>query len=312
MPGKMVSDRFRRKRSGILFLITGLIVVVFIAFGLVSMLLFRSSEERLIGKSIDRMIETEMQNLVSASSYIAELLLPAFEERIGGASPTELVKALLNKELSEGQTFIIEEMKRMVASGLFELESVSIVMPPSPLNAEPLVIAASDESLIYEWAVPGYVMDIIEEGGGYIYREDGFPEFGLQGPHAVIADAQISPTSGTEVGYLFVKPMSEEVAEIDAFYDEERNRTSTMLWLTLAVSVLAAAAISFFVLSLLIRKRITRPIDEIAATAEEVMEGNLDVEVAVHEGGEFEGLERAFKEMVESFRRFIERSTRGE
>jgi nitrogen fixation/metabolism regulation signal transduction histidine kinase len=76
----------------------------------------------------------------------------------------------------------------------------------------------------------------------------------------------------------------------------------------LVISVFVVAIISFFILSLMLRKRITEPIDELAATAEEVMQGNLDVEVAVHEGGEFEGLEGAFKEMVEDFRRFIARS----
>jgi len=71
---------------------------------------------------------------------------------------------------------------------------------------------------------------------------------------------------------------------------------------------LVVAIISFFVLSYLIRKRITEPIDELAATAEEVMQGDLEVEAKVHEGGEFEGLERAFKEMVDSFRKYIARS----
>ena len=38
------------------------------------------------------------------------------------------------------------------------------------------------------------------------------------------------------------------------------------------------------------------------------MEGNLDIDIVVHQGGEFEGLETAFKEMVESFRVYIARS----
>jgi cell division septal protein FtsQ len=48
---KTVSDRFKRKRSSILFLITTLIILVFIAFGMVTMLLFRSSQDRLIKKT---------------------------------------------------------------------------------------------------------------------------------------------------------------------------------------------------------------------------------------------------------------------
>ena len=66
--------------------------------------------------------------------------------------------------------------------------------------------------------------------------------------------------------------------------------------------------ITFFVLSYLIRRRITEPIEELAAAAGEVMEGNLDVEIKVHEGGNFEVLERAFKAMVEDWRTYIAKS----
>jgi methyl-accepting chemotaxis protein len=100
--------------------------------------------------------------------------------------------------------------------------------------------------------------------------------------------------------------------KINAFYDDERSSADLLLWLTVIISILAVAIISFFVLSSLIRKRITEPIDELAAAAEEVMQGNLDVEINVHAGGEFEALERAFKEMVEGFRAFLERSTSEE
>ena len=66
--------------------------------------------------------------------------------------------------------------------------------------------------------------------------------------------------------------------------------------------------ISFFVLSYMIRRRITEPVDQLAAAAEQINEGNLDVDIAVHEGGEFEGLERAFKQMVDSWRTYIDKS----
>ncbi|NPV60718.1 MAG: HAMP domain-containing protein [Actinobacteria bacterium] len=308
MREKGLTERFRKKRSGILYMITALIVVVFITFGLATMFIFRDSQEQLIEKSTDKILETEMQNLASASSYIADLLLPIFEEKISGATPQELIDALLNKKLTEGQEFIIDEMKRMVESGLFELESVSIVMLPSAFNPEPIVIAASDKSLIYEWKVPEEILEVIEGGGGYIYKEEGFSDMGLSGPYAIIANKGVSPTSKTEVGYVFVKPMGDKVNDINAFYDKERSRTDKLLWITVIVAVLAVVVISFFVLSYLIRKRITEPIDELAAAAEEVMEGNLDVDIVVHESGEFAGLERAFKEMVESFRKYIAKS----
>jgi hypothetical protein len=47
------------------------------------------------------------------------------------------------------------------------------------------------------------------------------------------------------------------------------------------ISIIMIIIISFFVLSFLIHKRITEPIDELSAAAEQVMEGNLEVEVSV-------------------------------
>jgi nitrogen fixation/metabolism regulation signal transduction histidine kinase len=73
-------------------------------------------------------------------------------------------------------------------------------------------------------------------------------------------------------------------------------------------SIIVVILITFFVLSYMIRKRITDPVDQLAAAAEQVNEGNLDVEITVHEGGEFEGLERAFKQMVESWQKYIDKS----
>ena len=102
--------------------------------------------------------------------------------------------------------------------------------------------------------------------------------------------------------------MAEKIASINKFYDEERNKINLMLWETMLISIVVAILITFFVLSYLIRKRITEPIDELFAAAEEVMEGNLDVQIEVKEGEEFEGLKRAFKEMVESFRKYIAES----
>jgi nitrogen fixation/metabolism regulation signal transduction histidine kinase len=103
--------------------------------------------------------------------------------------------------------------------------------------------------------------------------------------------------------------MQEKIDSINAFYDSERNSISLTLGLVVLISIIVVALITFFLLNYLIRKRITEPVDELAAAAEQVMQGNLDVEITVHEGGDFEGLERAFREMVESFRKYIARST---
>ena len=100
----------------------------------------------------------------------------------------------------------------------------------------------------------------------------------------------------------------DSIAEIEGFYDQERNRINMVLAGVIGGSILVVFLISFFILSYLIRRRITEPIDELSAAAERVMEGDLDVNITVHEGGDFQGLERAFREMVASFRKMIARS----
>jgi nitrogen fixation/metabolism regulation signal transduction histidine kinase len=93
------------------------------------------------------------------------------------------------------------------------------------------------------------------------------------------------------------------------FYSSEKNRSTAIIAAIVGGSVLLIILITFFVLSSLIRRQITKPIDALAAAAGEVMDGNLDVEVEVHPGGDFEDLERAFKEMVDSIRTYIAKST---
>lgn len=106
--------------------------------------------------------------------------------------------------------------------------------------------------------------------------------------------------------------MQEKIDSINAYYNEERRNVSLTLVLSVFLSIIAVVIIIFFLLSYLIRKRITQPIDELSATAEEVMGGQIDVDVKVHEGGEFQGLESVFKEMLDSLRNLITRSTEND
>jgi len=62
----------RRGRSKILYQITALLIVVLVASGLVTFFLVRASQNRLIEKSIDKLIETEVEGVYSAYNYIAK------------------------------------------------------------------------------------------------------------------------------------------------------------------------------------------------------------------------------------------------
>ena len=102
--------------------------------------------------------------------------------------------------------------------------------------------------------------------------------------------------------------MHDEIAAINDFYKEDKRTTNLILLLMVIGSILVIALITFFVLSYLIRTRITHPIDELSAAAAQVLEGDLDVHITIRSGEEFEQLKRAFQAMVEEWRKLLNRS----
>jgi HAMP domain-containing protein len=305
-------SRFKKKRSRILYEITGLIVVVLVISGLVTFFLVSNSQNELIDKSVDKVIETEAKNITSALDYLTQKEVESGMTGVGleGFDVTQFMADMAQKKVTDFQKSTAEVMKEMVDSGFFDLEYYFLVMPTSALAEEPFVLVSSDQSMIYKWEVPDYMTEAIDAGDPYILMKDGIPELGLEGAQLMILIAQESPLmKGFYFTSVCVIPMQERIDSINAFYDEERSNVSLTLSLSIFLSVLAVVIITFFVLNYLIRKRITEPIDLLAAAAEEVMDGNLDVDVVVHESGEFEGLEKAFKEMVESIRKYIDMST---
>ena len=153
----------------------------------------------------------------------------------------------------------------------------------------------------------------MEEETPYILQEDGIPSLGFENEYLIIVSTIENPlTPGMRFGYLGFKPMHDEIEEINVFYNTERRNLTLLLIIILAGSIIVISLITFLVLNYLIRKRITKPIDELSAGAEEVMQGNLDVEIKVRKGEEFEGLKKAFNEMVEGIRKYIDKSVSEE
>jgi HAMP domain-containing protein len=303
------SSAFRKKRSRILYEITALVVVVLIASGLVTFFLVRGSQDRLIDQSIDKLVESEAENISSGYDYVGEIWAQDITDYSLTFDLMEIGRALINQEPFEVQTYTNGIMIDMVEEGLLGIDLNMLIMADYPaLLEEPILYSCSDESLIYNWEAPDYLIDAILEGTPYIYMEDGIPELGREGEQLIVIKRIEDPQFGYVAGFVGFKSMHDEVSVIEEFYAGERNNMSLTLGLVVFISALFIILITFLVLSYLIRKRITEPIDELSTVAEEVMEGNLDVEVKVHEGGEFEGLERAFKQMVESFREYIAKS----
>lgn len=305
-------SKSRKRRSRILYEITALIVVVLVISGLVTFFLVRDSQNKLIDKSIDKVIETESKNIASALDYMIRMEMETGMTDLGlqRLDSMELIADMAQKKLTDFQRKIDSAFGRMVDTGFFNLEYIFVVVPPSSLVRDPIVMASSDESMVYDWEIPEYLLQAIEAGEPYILMKEGIPELDLEEQQLIILQPGESPVmKGFYFTFVNVIPMQERIDAINAFFDEERDSISLTLGLSVFISIIAVIIITFFVLNYLIRMRITAPIEQLAAEAEEVMQGDLDVDIVVHEGGEFQGLERAFKEMVESFRTYIAKST---
>jgi methyl-accepting chemotaxis protein len=306
-------SRFRKKRSRILYEITGLIVVILIISGLVTFFLVVDSQNKLIDKSIDKVIETEASNMTSTLNYMTAAELAKDTNIITGVNTQQIISDMAQKKMTDVQRAANQVAKAMVDTGIFDLENISIIIPPSAFSKEAFVIVSSDESLVYEWKVPDYIVEAMKAENPYLLCKEGVPELGLEGAQLIILGAQeFAFAPGFQFFFVSLVSMQEKIDSINAYYDQERRNVSLTLGLSVFLSIITVIIIIFFLLSYLIRKRITDPIDELATKAEEIMEGNLDVDIEVHEGGEFQGLEQAFREMAQSIRKLIFRSTEEE
>lgn len=294
-------------RSRILREMTILLVAVMIASGLAIFLVVRRSQERLIENSVKKMLARNADDAASFFFYTMERKLPEYMDFVAQESTEKIAASILGKKLSDSQRLISEDLQELIRSKPMGVNLHMIVVLSSPdfPISDPIIFASSDEDLVYSWEIPDDVAQSLERGEPYVYREEGIPELGLGGEHLVITARIEDKDAGYVAGYLGIKPMAEEVAAINRFYDQERRNTVLTLGLVVGISVLAVIFVSYFILNILIRRRITLPVEQLASSAERIMEGDLDVDIQVHEGGDFEVLERALKEMLESIRRMF-------
>jgi len=309
----MTSTKKPEKRQlGILREITLLLVAVFVAFGLIAYFVIRASENRLIDKSVEKLKQTEAENISSSYRYLMDLLAPQLEEEgIRAGSLQDIMRSVLNREISGIQDFVSEELSRMVDSGLLGLSLNIFIFEDFPGLDEPFVFASSDPSLVSRWEVPEYLRQAIRTGRPYLWMEGGIPELGLEGEHLIVVVQRDLPRYGLRTGFAGIKDMRGKVAAINDFYRQEQRSTDLILLLLVLLGIAVISIITFIVLAYLIRIRITEPIEELSRAAEKVMEGDLDVHITVRAGEEFEQLKAAFKSMVEEWGRLMARSLEG-
>lgn len=302
----------KRGRFRIRYLITSLLVLVFLIFGVVALFLFYGSQQRLMSKSKDQLIQTECENAYTAGESLMPFVSELAMEKMGNLTVEDLLAIVSGGGITDAQKEIDATLQGLIDNGLLGLQEILVLVPPfEPYTKDWIVVVANDDSLVGSWTVPESLENKLDAGENYLYNEAGFPDLGIEKDGLMF----IVPYQGTwgPTGYIVgVKSIQDSVARIDSFVAQEKRNAALVFSLVMIGCLFLIIVIAFFILSYLIRTRITEPIDNLAATAEKVMEGNLSIDIEVHQGGDFESLERAFKEMVASIRMMIERSTEEE
>lgn len=324
--GKAQGKR-RGRRSSILFPATVVIVIIFIISGALGLLFFQRSQSKLVEKSKEQVVRSEAEGICSGHLYVSTLLARYYTfiipDLVSIEKAREILDGLKTRQPMGLMVIMNTAMKDLIDEGFDGLELVFYATPGVPgVVEQPIIIFGSDEKYIFE-DLPGELVELrelssedngpyrakIDEDNTYMLAEDGVSELGLKGEYLVTSFWHKGQTTLISMWFYGFKPMGEQLAEIDAFYDKESRTAILLISIMMLIGIIGTAIITFFVLSHLIKSRITKPVDELSAIAEEVMEGNLEIEIPITRGEEFEGLKRAFSEMLNSLNDVLGRST---
>lgn len=314
---KQSESRFKNRRSRVLWEIAALMVIVFVVGGLAAFLFSTASYNTLCRESTDKLIGEKAETISSSYDFLAkaemEMILSTYGiENVDLAAFYAKITSEDKNDLDPLQVFLLEEFENMRSGGLLGLRYIFMFIP-DPITRELIVFASNDKGKLYT-QFSDEIKSAVENGEPWILLEDGIPALGLEGAQLVTFTKIPSPfkTSSVMLTFMGITPMQDDIDEIDQFYADEKKATMVSYISVTLMALVAIIVFTFFGLRLMIRKRITEPIDILSEKAGQVMEGNLDVGITVHKGGEFEGLETAFKEMVESIRAYIEKSVSEE
>ncbi|MBN2169014.1 MAG: HAMP domain-containing protein [Actinobacteria bacterium] len=314
--------RFSRQKAGskILFRIIALIVIVFAVSGFTAFFLLMRSQSRLVQKSEEKLIEFKAAQMASTNRYITNMIFQIQNLSFGDSSQDGTIN--IGKDLdniSPSQQIIDEMLEQLVSSGFFNSKMAFFAESAGTgTTTAPMIVMSSDFNSPGK-KVPGALVDLaqmdiaentkkrerIDSQNSFMFFTDGIPELGLAGKYLVSAYT-LSPDSPLgNMWYFTISSMKDELAEVESFYNAERAKIDGALILVGVATVLGIAVVTFLVLSYLIRTNITRPIEELTNTAERVMDGDLNVEVPVRKGEDFESLKVAFNKMVASLKRLV-------
>ncbi len=300
-----------RARSRTLYQITILVIAVYILAGLVMFFLYARSQDRLLSKSRDKLIEMQVTNVAANSSFIIDYLVYLGQDELSGLDEAALLAVSSRAELTPGQAFLSEKLAEMTGAGFMGLAEALLFLPPAGARSQALIVAASGGDPVYALAVPEDLQGVPGEGIDYVWVEEGLPDLGVKGLSLVVRKTVAVPGTDLRLGYLAIKPMAEDVAAIDAFYDEKKSDGLGGIGLLITISIVAMSLLTLLFIALIVRWRITRPIDRLSAAAGDALDGDLEARVPVRRGDEFEGLERAVNTLLGNLNAMFSMSLAG-
>lgn len=309
---KEAAPRPKRRRSRFLYEATAYLVILFILSGLAIFFSFAAIRDGQFNSSVDNLITDSANVLSEAFDNVSPLLLELSATTLPPFDPEEPVRAILERQINEYVHFSDVWMQKIIDEGALSATRMFVIAMPSAFIQQAEVIMSSDESLIYNWQVPDYLQQAINDKQSYLYFPHGIPELGMNDESLVIIKTieEINPSLPS--AFVGVGSIHDKVAAINDFYNNQKKDSTILMALIMLISALLLSLLSFFALRYLVGQRITKSVDELSAVAEEVMEGNLDVGIEINKGEEFEGLKYAFKELLEALRAFISQSVKGE
>lgn len=306
------------KQSKILWQISGLILVILTVSFVVILAFNISSTARLVENSKDKLIASHVEDMSTGIKYLTDQaaveVANKYTMSLSDLSALDpFIQSMINRQPSPIQLDANNVLKDFVANNIFgiKIDFASIPAIPPALK-EPMIVVSNKDDMLFQ-EVPKSIQEIYKSDKNYGLIKSGIPEFGLKEEQLVVFYKVEVPSMPAFAFYqTTIRPLHDDLAEIDDYYKEQRSKINLVMIIVIAASFLAVLLVTFFVLRLLIRSQITKPIEELSSVAETVMEGNLDVEVSIKKGEEFESLKRAFNEMVKSVRDIINRSSGGQ
>ncbi len=297
----------KRSKSRVLYQMTAFLVILFILSGLAIFFSFSSVRNRQFNENVDNLIKDYAGGVSVTYDNMMPLFFELGNKTLPPFDPEEPMRALIERRVNEFVQFYNDWMKKMIAEGVMEADRMMVLVMPSSFIPKAEVFMSSDESLLFNWEVPDYLLQAIADGELYVYLPDGMPELDMN-DETLLVIKKIAENTAFDSAFIGVASIHDRVATINDFYNKQKRDSALLLALIMLISAIVLSLLSFFALGYLIRKRITQPVDELAAVAEEVMQGNLDVEIAIRKGEEFEGLKYAFKELLDTFRKILSKS----